>query len=170
MPAYSQKDPIISNRLRSNPYPAIAIAVDPAYARKCSSSPGRPVRAMSSAGSSDRSANRATQHQVRKRSDVLRRPARICTGIAILAYFASLHPAGPLVLLLRRRVGAAAQSEVYDRGALGVGISRRPMQSRSNPRRWLIIAHLEYAAGGLDLGPRAPPRDERARVLRGGRR
>jgi hypothetical protein len=35
------------------------------------------------------------------------------------------------------------------------------MQPRPNPRRRLIFAHLEHTPGGLDLGPDAPPGDER---------
>src|ERR1700730_6469444 len=38
---------------------------------------------MSCAGSSDRNPNRATQHQFRKRSEVLSRPVRICPGFPI---------------------------------------------------------------------------------------
>jgi len=38
--------------------------------------------------------------------------------------------------------------------------SRRPVQPRPDPRRRLVLAHLEYAAGRLDLGPCAPAGDE----------
>ena len=34
------------------------------------------------------------------------------------------------------------------------------MQARPNPRRRLVLAHLEYATGRLDLGPGAPSGDE----------
>jgi hypothetical protein len=37
------------------------------------------------------------------------------------------------------------------------------MQPCPDPRRWLIIARLEYAPGGLDLGARTPSCDEGAR-------
>jgi hypothetical protein len=96
MPAYSQKDPIISDRLRSNPYPAIATAVDPRICHEMLNFARRPVLATSSAGSSARNANRATQHHVRKRSEVLRRPARIRTSLRILAYFATSRPGRPI--------------------------------------------------------------------------
>jgi hypothetical protein len=36
------------------------------------------------------------------------------------------------------------------------------MQPRLDPRRQLIVAHLEHAAGRLDLGPSASPADGRA--------
>jgi hypothetical protein len=39
------------------------MAADPAYDAKCSTSPGKPVRIISCAGSSDRNPNSATQHQ-----------------------------------------------------------------------------------------------------------
>ena len=34
------------------------------------------------------------------------------------------------------------------------------MQPRLNPRRWLVFAHLENAAGRLGLGPHTPLGDE----------
>jgi hypothetical protein len=34
------------------------------------------------------------------------------------------------------------------------------MEPRPDPQRWLVLAHLEHAPGGLDLGPDAPPGDE----------
>jgi hypothetical protein len=37
---------------------------------------------------------------------------------------------------------------------------RRPVQPRPDPRSRLVLPHLEYAAGGLDPGPHAPPGDE----------
>jgi hypothetical protein len=37
-----------------------------------------------------------------------------------------------------------------------------PMQPRPDPRRRLVLAHLEYPADRLDLGPHAPPGDEGA--------
>ena len=37
------------------------------------------------------------------------------------------------------------------------------MQPRPDPRSRLVLAHLEHAAGRLDLGPHAPPGDEGAR-------
>ena len=40
-------------------------------------SAGNPVRTISCAGNSDKTARRMTQHQVRARSDVMIRPARI---------------------------------------------------------------------------------------------
>src|SRR5690242_13158221 len=36
------------------------------------------------------------------------------------------------------------------------------MQPRPNPVRRLVLAHLEYAPGRLDLGPGTPSGDERA--------
>jgi hypothetical protein len=42
----------------------------PGVGDKCSISPGRPVRVISTAGNSDKTARRMTQHQVRTRSDV----------------------------------------------------------------------------------------------------
>ena len=86
---YTQNNPMISKRLRFNPYPAIAMVADPAYAAKCSTSPGKPVRIISCAGSSDRNPNSATQHQVGKRSHVLSVPARICAGFPIGTVLAS---------------------------------------------------------------------------------
>src|SRR5258708_1974943 len=55
----------------------------------CSIWPGRSVRtaSISSNGSSDSTARRRTQTHVSKRSDDLRRLARIGTDLAILAYF-----------------------------------------------------------------------------------
>ena len=38
----------------------------------------------------------------------------------------------------------------------------RSVQPHADPRRWLILAHLEYTAHGLGLRPDAPPCDERA--------
>jgi len=38
--------------------------------------------------------------------------------------------------------------------------SRRPVQPRPDPRRRLVLAHLEHAAGRLDLGLDAPPGDK----------
>ena len=46
--------------------------------------------------------------------------------------------------------------------------SRRPVQPRPNPRRRLILLHLEHAASGLDLGVGTPPRKERAQQRLGG--
>lgn len=40
--------------------------------------------------------------------------------------------------------------------------SRRPMQSCTDPRSWIIIAHLKPAANPLDPIPGAPPRYKRA--------
>jgi hypothetical protein len=42
-------------------------------------------------------------------------------------------------------------------------LSRCLMRSGADPRLWLVLAHLEHAAGDLDLRPDAPPRCERAR-------
>jgi hypothetical protein len=44
----------------------------------------------------------------------------------------------------------------------GAVASRRPMQRRPDPRRWVIIAHLEHAASRLDPVSGAPPRYKRA--------
>jgi hypothetical protein len=52
----------------------------------CSTWPGRSVRTASifSNRIKDKTARRTPQTHVRKRSDVLRRPARICTGVGDL--------------------------------------------------------------------------------------
>jgi hypothetical protein len=42
----------------------------------------------------------------------------------------------------------------------------RPMQSRPHSRCRLVLAHLEHAAGCLDLGADAPPRNECTRERR----
>ena len=76
MPAHTHKPPIISIPPRLAPYPAIATAANPAYATKCSSRPGSPVRTICCAGSSDKTAKRMTQHQERTRSTAMTGLAR----------------------------------------------------------------------------------------------
>jgi hypothetical protein len=37
------------------------------------------------------------------------------------------------------------------------------MQTRPNPRLWLIVPNLEHASGGLAFATNPPPDNERAR-------
>jgi hypothetical protein len=65
-------------------------------------------------------------------------------------------------LLLTRNTGSAPEV-ASGRSRLP---SRCPMQPCSDPRRRVLLSHLEHASGRLDLRPRAPPGDECARERR----
>jgi len=59
-----------------------------------------------------------------------------------------------------REPGRPTPSVVWSSGLRLDRPSRRPVPPRPDPRRRVIIAHLEHPAGRLDLGPDAPTRDK----------
>jgi len=121
--------------------------------RKTDSNPrSRLSRAARSAGSSqslgrDWRRPGASSYVVASPSGSLIQPARIKHAASCRGRFADGNPTQPCKMLFFR----AAQSELPHLG---------------DPRRWLILAHLEHALGRRDLRTRAPPDDEAA----GGRR
>src|SRR5262249_43620427 len=69
---------------------------------------------------------------------------------------------GPLRLAFPAYNGSAVRSRPARAEAI-LALSRGPVRPRSEPRRRLILAHPEGAAGRLDAVAGAPPRDEGAR-------